>query len=136
MTYIYVISTERVKGILNDAGIQLPEYAIDRAHRIGNTKEDGKSNITQPIIVRFTSFRARTVLYKARKSIKNKFKYDVSLDLTKSLLIKSSEIVENIENIHFVYNDINCNLRALTAEGKNVRFNSICDLQNVIANFE
>ena len=116
-----------------------PEYAIDRVHRIGNTKEDVKGNITQPIIVRFTSLRARTVLYKARKIIKSKFKYAVSLDLTKtrlSLLNQAREIVENIENIQFVYSDINCNLRALTAEGKHVRFNSICDLQNVIDNLE
>ena len=71
------------KGILNDAKIQLPSMQLTE---IGNTKGDGEGNITQPIIVQFTSFRARTVLYKARKSIKNKFKYGVSLDLTTTRL--------------------------------------------------
>ena len=72
-----------IKEILNDGEIKIPVHAMDRAHRIGKAKEDDKGNITQPIIVRFTWFRDRTVVYKTSKTI-NKFKYGVSLDLTTS----------------------------------------------------
>ena len=89
------------------------------------------------IIVRFCSFRARTKVYKVRKKIKEKFKYGISLDLTKKrhgVLLKAKERCEEVEGINFVYTDINCCLRVFTSQGKHLKFDSIVDLENIISN--
>ena len=60
---------------------------IDRAHRVSRTDDT--------VIVRFTTFRHRTMFYRKRKELKNGVK--VHLDLTKArldLLIKASKYVK------------------------------------------
>ena len=61
----------------------MPVNSIDRAHRIGLRKKNDDGVEVQPIIVRFTSFRDRTIVYKARKDVKRKLNYGISVDLTK-----------------------------------------------------
>ena len=93
---------------------------IDRAHRIGKTETDGNGVTTQAII-RFTTFRDRTAIYRARKDIKNKLKYGISLDLIPSkltLLSEAKKLIDGVEGIHFVYNDINCYTRAFLKNGQ------------------
>ena len=70
--------SELVKEIMSDMGI--PEHSIHHAHRIGKSKVNDGGISSQPIIVRFTSFRDRTSFYKQRKNIRGKF--GVVLDLT------------------------------------------------------
>ena len=77
--------------IVNESRESFPEMfaygnPIDRVHRIGNATSDSKGNIIQPIIVRFTSFRDRTTVYRGRKDFKKKLNCGMSLDLTKSRL--------------------------------------------------
>ena len=129
----------KVKEMISDANIEIPDDALDRAHRIGRTKEDEDGNVTQPIIVRFSTFRDRTIVYKARKDIKSKFNCGVSLDLTKSrlgILNRAREMVENVDGIDFVYSDINCNLRAFTKNREHLKFDNIYDLEIIIENME
>ena len=101
----------QVVNMIKDAKIDLNESEIDRAHRIGKVVEkdfNGTKTKVQPIIVKFTTFRGRTNVYKQRKLIPN---VRTSLDLTKlrlDLLIKAREAVKNIEGT-FAYSDINCN---------------------------
>ena len=78
----------------------LPISSIDRAHHIGKVVESRNhpNQKVQPIIVRFTSFRDRTVFYRARKSIKDKSRLGVSVDLkteryTKTKLVSKSKTV-------------------------------------------
>ena len=126
----------KVKTILNE--LLDERITIDRAHRIGRVKEDDEGNKSQPIIVRFPTFRERTVAYRARKTLKQTHKYGVSLDLTKSrldLLNSARNMVQEVEGIKFAYSDINCHLRVLTVGGKHLMFKSICDLQDIIAKF-
>ena len=126
-----------VKQLMHDSNMVIPNVAIDRAHRVGKVKKEMNGNATQPIIVRFTSFRDRTRFYEARKDIKSKFKYGISLDLTKirlGLLNEARKMVDNVEGINFVYSDVNCNLKPLTSNGKHLSFRYICDLQVIIAN--
>ena len=125
-----------VKNLINKYGMDIPDSSIDRAHRIGRIQK-GNGKDTQPIIVRFTTFRDRTKFYKARKGIQEK--YGVSLDLTVdrlALLKDARKLVENEDGIKFAYTDINCKLRVLTKTGKHIFFDSICDLQNIIVNFK
>ena len=92
---------------------------VDRAHRIGKvyTDEDSKKE-KQDVIVRFTTFRHRTLFYKSRKNFKSDVK--VRLDLTKSrysVLRDARNLVESEAMIKFVYADINCNLKVHPAVG-------------------
>ena len=80
---------ERVYDILKGMGVDLPENAIDRAHRIGRISEQGK----QQIIVRFKSFRAWYLVYKKRKKCK---KASIFLGLTKKRLAHLSWAKEAI----------------------------------------
>ena len=123
-----------IAGVLTE---EAPKISIDRAHRISKKKKNERGFDTQPIIVRFPTFRERTQVYKLRKAIKDKFGYGVSLDLTASrldLLNKARETVKNYESIEFVYSDINCYLRVFTKQKKHIIFNSELDLMNVVAN--
>ena len=131
---------DRVRDILTDSGIEIENCGLDRAHRVGRKSEsgpDGDKTVTQPIIVRFCSFRDRTKVFRKRKSIKERFKYGVSLDLTKkrhAILMKAKERCEDVEGINFVYTDINCSLRVFTLQGKHLQFDSMLDLENIISN--
>ena len=68
-------------------GLQLPEKAIDRAHRVGKRYEDEEEDkdgvvtgvTKQQVIVRFTSWTHRTLVYKNRRKSKNfRFKIDLA----------------------------------------------------------
>ena len=62
------------------------------------------------IIVRFTTFRHRTLFYRARKNLKSA---KVKLDLTKSrfdLLKRANNHVKKIRAINFCCADVNCRL--------------------------
>ena len=84
----------------------------DHANRIGPSYTDRITNKKcKSIIVRFTTFRRRTLFYRARKKLKSGFK--VNLDLTKSrfnLLKRSNDHVKEIPAIAFCYANGNCRL--------------------------
>ena len=59
-------------------------------------------------MVRFTTFRHRTLFYRNRKKLKNQ---SIHFDLTKarlSLLNEARKVIENNEDVAFCYADINC----------------------------
>lgn len=107
----------------------------------GENGGDGNKGVvtvvkSQPIIVRFTSFRDRTIFYRSRKVIKDKFKCTISLDLTMdryALLKYARNKVLNVDGIKFVYSDINCALRAFTEGGKHLVFDSASALDEIIS---
>ena len=56
---------KKVQSLINEAECDIPDVAIDRAHRIGNSYKDRKTNaFCKSIIVRFTIFRHRTMSYR------------------------------------------------------------------------
>ncbi len=62
-------------------GIQLPEHAICRSHRVGEQKDDQH----RPIIVKFVSYNVRNQLFQNKKKLK-KTAITIREDLTKSRL--------------------------------------------------
>ena len=83
--------------------MDIPECVLDRAHRIGRITTDDSEIKTQPIIVRFETFRHRTLFYRSRKILKNK---SVQLDLTKnrySMLKEARKKVESNDRVKFVF---------------------------------
>ena len=88
---------EKVINIVKESEAEIPESVLDRAHRIGPTytgNDTGKK--MQSIIVRFTTFRHKTLFYKNRKKIKSGAR--IRLDLTKdryNLLVSARKRVNN-----------------------------------------
>ena len=125
---------EIVKEKVDESTANIPDTILDRAHRIGKQYIDRDSGIKiQSIIVRFTTFRHRTLLYKNRKNIKGNVR--VKLDLTKKryeVLRKAREIVEEIDNISFVYADINCRLKVRFKDNSELFFENLIELYDLI----
>ena len=97
----------KVKELIDESGVNIPDSTIDRAHRIG--KKKGKS---QAVIVLFTTRTHCTLFYKARKKIKSGPK--IHIDLTKKrfdLLKEAQNFVSDQEDDVFVYGDISCRLK-------------------------
>ena len=126
-------------------GLDLPEFSVDRAHRIGRKfeveEEDENGVVTgvsirQQVIVRFTSWKSRTSVYRNRKKSKS-LRYKV--DLTKrrvNLLAKARESTKHMEGIDYVFADINCKLNVKFNDGKFRVFNSETELANIISSLD
>ena len=88
------------------------DVAIDRAHRIGPVKKDDKGKtVDRPMIVRFISWRARTIVYRNRPkyepNVRNKVR--VFTDLTKRRFQLKKHAIERVQgnaNVKFVYADV------------------------------
>ena len=98
---------KKEKTIKEEAEVYTPEETIDRAHRVGP-----KKNKNQAIIVKFSTFRHRTLFYRARKELKNGIK--LHIDVTKkrfNLLHDAQSFIQGRENVKYIYADINYNLK-------------------------
>ena len=97
---------KKVKQVFKELKVSIPDAVVDRAHRIGPVKKVNGKN-TRQMIVRMTTWRHRTLIYRARK---NSEKYKVRLDLTKKrmdLLNKANDLLKGSEN-SFAFCDVNC----------------------------
>ena len=116
--------TEIIETILRDLDCGVVIDSVDRAHRIGPVKvrDDGRY---QQIIVRFNSFKDRTKVYRARKSLYGKSTIRIRLDLTVhrlKLLVKAQEYVKRHEKCEYIFADINCNLAVRLKDSRNFIF--------------
>ena len=115
------------------AKVNIPDMVVDRAHRIGRIYKDHTSNKNCKRIVRFTTLRHRTMLYRARSKLKG---VKVRLDLTKSpydLLNNANNHVKEIPTIRICYVDVNCRLKVkFTGEDQDdVFFSSMDELRDI-----
>ena len=96
-----------VLDMCKKGNINIAENDIDRPRKIGKPYVDSTSKKQcKSIIVKFTSFRNCTLVYRGKKSIKD---VRVRVDLTKkrhTLLVKANEYVKNIPKVKFCYVDI------------------------------
>jgi hypothetical protein len=99
-----------VQTVISEAGVKIPDDIIDRAHRIGQGRIVAGQRCRQ-VIVRFSTFRHRTLLFKARKKIP---KYRIYLDLTKERKSLVDEVNGYIEQNGlkngYAFADINCRI--------------------------
>ena len=102
----------KVESLCKDAEVDIPECIIDRHHRIGKPYYDKVTkNQVKSIIVRFATFRHRTLFYRAKNKMEN---VKVKIDLTKArynLLKQANEYVKNMTDVKFCYADVNCRLK-------------------------
>ena len=83
---------QNVRSIIEESSSEIPDVAIDRAHRVGNAYTDKTSGVKcKSIIVRFTSFRHRTTFHHSRKNLKRNVK--VKLDPTKKHYLIFTEAI-------------------------------------------
>ena len=125
---------KNVKGIFKELGVDVPDLVIDRAHRIGEVKEiEGKSY--RQIIVRFTTWRHRTMVYRARRKSD---KYKICLNLTRKnvkLLSKANDLLEEKSlGDCYAFSDVNCRL-CLNLAGKFQYFESEEQLLKLVSSF-
>ena len=116
---------------LNVPDVNLDDV-IDRAHRVGKkfTKDTGE--IVHPIIVRFTSWRSRTAVYRKREK-EGRIKFYT--DLTKRRLLlkkKAQSLVENNVKVKFAFADVNNNIGLRLANDRMVFFNSEDELEKIL----
>ena len=122
----------KIMHVIDNMDVAINRDMIDRVHRIGKkfarekTEDSDNSEVTdnedrevpgmsstryQQIIVRFTSWRARTLIHRKRKSARNKIK--IKLDLTKRRLnlmkFARRESKAHVK-VDFVFADVNCNI--------------------------
>ena len=126
-------------------GLDLPEFSVNRAHRIGRKFEVEEENengvvtgvsIRQQVIIRFTSWKSRTSVYRNRNKSKS-LRYRV--DLTKrrvNLLAKVRQSPKHMDGIDYVFAVINCRLNVKFNDGKFRVFNSETELANIISSLD
>ena len=123
---------QKVKKIFKDLEVDIPDSVIDRAHRIGKEREDtetGKKH--RAIIVRFTTWRHKTAVYRARKKCND---YKFRLDLTHrraKLLEKANEWLKDKPSC-FAMADVNCRLCLKLEDGKFYYFETEYDLIDLL----
>ena len=121
---------EKVKNVLTEIGVEVPDAVIDRAHRIGpKSFADGKAK--QQVIVRLTTWRHRTAIYRAREK-SNKVK--ICLDLTKprlNLIIAANELLKEHKD-SFAFADVNCRPR-VKFNGKFSFFDTVDDIMVLVS---
>ena len=128
---------QKVKNDIDKLGVELPnlDWCLDRAHRVGPIKVDEGGNVmNRPMIVRFTSWRARTAVYRNRVKRGNTRFY---IDLTKrrfQLKKMASDSVRNNDKVEFVFADVNNNLCVRLKNGHIKFFNSEDEFHNILNN--
>ena len=113
---------QNVKSIIEESNRERPDVSIDRAHRISKTYTEKTSGLKyKRIIVRFATFRHKTMFYHIRKNLKRNLK--VKLDLTKkrySTFTEAMQLVKNNKAVKFVMAGINYRLKVVFKDGNSL----------------
>ena len=131
------VCIEKVKeqiNLLADVNLNL-DLAIDRAHRVGPKKDRNGKPVQRAIIVRFTSWRARTHVYSKRKKGKENTDARFYVDLTKrrmDLKKKAMEKTADNPKVSFVYGDLNNNICMMLKDWTKKFFNSEEELDAIL----
>ena len=124
---------EKVQNAFKELEVEVPDTIIDRAHRIGKPRIVKGRKVHQ-VIVRFTTWRHRTLVYRARKKCPN---YKIKLDLTKrriDIIQKATSLLEE-KKLGFAFADINCRLSAKIGDTFE-HFNSEEELLNIMRRYD
>lgn len=118
----------KIKEIIKVAHLDIPDPVIDGAHRVGV----GYNNKPPAMIVKFTTSRHRTKLYRARKEIKERLGYSLQVDLAKENLYTLKKVREigkeyrDLTGFEFAYANINCVLY-MKINGRFEKFSTLED---------
>ena len=123
---------EEINRLGDDVHLDL-DAVIDRAHRVGPKRDRQGRRVQRAMIVRFTSWRARTHVYTNRKKGDSEAKFYVDLTKRRFDLKKAAEekIKDNVK-VKFSYADVNNNICLMLDNGTKKFFNSVAELDNVL----
>ena len=88
------------------------------------------------IILRFNSFRHRTLLYRAKNDIKQKKDYKIRLNLAKRrylMLLEANTLASDNQNANFCYADVNYRLKIRWIDNQEDFFDTLEDLRDLLA---
>ena len=128
-------SLQKVKDEVSKLGLEdkLLDFDFDRAHRVGPVRDqNGKLRTDRQMIVKFTSFRSRTAVYRGRKKEGN---VRIYIDQTKrrfDLRKMAVDYVKTKPDVDFVFVDVNCSLCVRFKNGLFKFFNSEEELINLV----
>ena len=127
---------EKVKEIYAESNLEIPDLNLDRAHRIGKSYFDKIKKVKcKSIIVRFNTFRHRTLLYRSKKDVKQKKGYKIRLGLTKRrylMLSEANKLASDNQNANFCYADVNCRLKIRWNDNQEDFFDTLEDLRDLL----
>ena len=119
---------QKVLNEIDRLRLDIDDLEVDRAHRYG-TSFDKRGKNQQQIIVRFTTWTARDIMYKARKN--SRFFFAADITKRRQLVLESArakvDTPGSLANqfVKFVYVDNNCLLTAVSNDDRHLRFSSI-----------
>ena len=125
----------KVTGMWSEAGMEILNEVVGRAHRIGPSYTDKNLNVEwKSVIVLFTTFWHRTMVYIAKKKMKPEVR--VKLKSRYTLLTDANKVVKQNPDIKFCYAEINCWLKIKWAEESidDKFFSSMDELQEILGN--
>ena len=126
---------EKVGEFFRQACPDIPLSCIDRAHRIeSECKSYRNKKKCCSIIVRFMSFRHRTMFYRNRKRLKD---VRIKLHLAKRryrILKDPIDLAKEHPDLDYVFADVNCRLKVIFKDGTSSFFNGIDNLKSMINN--
>ena len=127
---------EKVKEICAESNLEIPDSNLDRAHRICKSYFDKIKKVKcKSIIVRFNTFRHRTLLYRAKKDIKQKKGYKIRLGLTKRhylMLSEANKLASDNQDANFCYANLNCRLKIRWNDSQEDFFDTLEDLRDLL----
>ena len=126
----------KAENILKEACANLSGDCIDRAHRIGRDYRCHKTNKTcRSVLVRFTSFKHRTSIYRNRNILKD---VRVKLDLMKkryNILKSGRSIADEKQDVNYVFADINWRLKVVFKDGTSEFFKDTLEANELIEQY-
>ena len=127
---------EKLKEICAESNLEIADSHLDRAHRIGKSYFDKIQKVRcKSIIIRFNTFRHRTLLYGVKEHIKQKKEYKITLYLTKRrylMLSKANKLASDNQNANFCYADVNCRLKIRWNDNQEDFFDTLEDLRDLL----
>ena len=109
------------------------DLVIDRAHRVGPKKDRQGKPVQRAMIVRFTSWRARTHVYTNRKKSTGNGKFYTDLTKRRFDLKKvAQEKIKDNPDVKFAYADVNNNICLRLADDTKKLFNSEEELDKIL----
>ena len=121
------------KKIFQEMNVTVPDDSIDRVHRIGKKIKNPTGSLEQALILKFTSWKHRTAVYRGRKKLESQ---KVRLDLTArraKLLSKARLMVKDNPNVEYSFADVHCRLGIKLTNGSFKFFNSEEDLLGILS---
>ena len=120
---------EKVTETCAESNFKIPDSNLDRAHQIGKSYFDKIKKVKcKSIIVCFNTFHHRTLLYRAKKDIKQKKGYKRYC----LMLSEANKLASDNQNANFCYADVNCRLKIRWNDNQEDFFDTLEDLRDLL----